>query len=608
MQFVEDYAEVIFNLNIPNFSTYTDFDQTFTEEFPLKVNNFSSRWSLTLSPFGTENANEGEKDPFNRDIGIVLKCNSCNVNMPDIEVYSKVQGNEPHEKTLPQVSKKDMTWKGILIARAGLKVFRLLKNDQLMAKIRFVVKGCDMTTAVGGVESLSKDMRALLKRGSYSDADIITSDGIKLPVHLAVLCQRSDLLQRISAGKKRQLTFTATPDKKMIKWENESSEDETKCDKDYLIHAKPETPINSTFGSISSGYQSCSSRASSPEHFLQQSTSKDKIYSSPVAGTPKFTSPAFENRHLAHRKNTETPRKPTPHRISQMSTVTSPKKGPFSPISNIQMKSSPSSPRRTLHSQTPKRISNIYSPTVGKSSPTKKTRTPDQLSMSKRTLPRRRSSIGMLRTLSPSKRLKPPISPTIHKISASKMQQLRRTPLIGTPSPRRRLYHDSKPGDSVEDFTIPCQSPSTKACGPTKTNDFSELDFQSQRPKIFVNMSASVTSAILDWIYTGECNEVDKLSRALLVGSIRHGVTGLARTCEYHLAADLTPINAPEIIFLAKKYSAPVLQELAIDFAVKKAAEVTSQPMWSKLAVRIPGLIAEYSRRLAIHAESISKT
>lgn len=142
----------------------------------------------------------------------------------------------------------------------------------------------------------------------------------------------------------------------------------------------------------------------------------------------------------------------------------------------------------------------------------------------------------------------------------------------------------------------------------TEADDFPEHEPKSQRPKIFVNMSASVTREILEWIYTGECTETGRLSRALLVGSIRHGVTGLARSCEYHLAAELTPVNAPEIIFLAHKYSASKLQELALVFAVQEAAEVTAQPMWSNLAARVPGLIAEYSRRLAIRAPSVAKT
>ncbi|XP_064099404.1 uncharacterized protein LOC135210437 [Macrobrachium nipponense] len=300
----------------------------------------------------------------------------------------------------------------------------------------------------------------------------------------------------------------------------------------------------------------------------------------------------------------------------------------FSPHGRVQMKNSPSSSRRTpvsSHPPTPKRItSGIYDLTHCQEahgsrvrvSPTKKTGSSTRLSTTKRTLPGRRCSVGrrsLLRTPSPNKRLKTPISLPSPKISSSKMQQLRRTPAIGTPSPRRRLYWDDDKDVLILEDLRPLGSPVTGLGAgslkneSTEPDDILELEQQSQRPKIFVNMSASVTRAILEWIYTGECTETASLSRALLVGSIRHDVTGLARSCEYHLAADLTPVNAPELIFLAHKYSALKLKELALAFAVQEAAEVTAQPMWSNLAVRVPGVIAEYSRRLATRATSVAK-
>ena len=68
----------------------------------------------------------------------------------------------------------------------------------------------------------------------------------------------------------------------------------------------------------------------------------------------------------------------------------------------------------------------------------------------------------------------------------------------------------------------------------------------------------------------GVCSDLDSLAKPLLVGGQRHGVKGLVRACEQHLAATLTPATAPHILLLAHKYSANSLCSATMNYAVNQ--------------------------------------
>lgn len=56
------------------------------------------------------------------------------------------------------------------------------------------------------------------------------------------------------------------------------------------------------------------------------------------------------------------------------------------------------------------------------------------------------------------------------------------------------------------------------------------------------------------------------------MAGIRHGMGGLTRACEDHLAAALTPASAPDVLYLAHKYGATSLREDALEYAVRKVS------------------------------------
>ncbi|KAK7054580.1 hypothetical protein SK128_022827 [Halocaridina rubra] len=623
MELEEEKGEVSFVMRIKEFSTYEDLDQEFTSVFHLSLNKFRSLWSVTVSPFVKDKDCLGE-DSVLHDIGITLQCLRCNVNFPQIEVYSEMLGKDQHEKRMTQPNPSVLSWRGTLTARLALKVFKLLKDDELAARLRFVIKGSDMTNSVDGLESLATQMRQILESKELSDVDILTRDGARIPAHSAILSCRSNLLERCTETNKYGVQALGnTPEK------------ELKCPRVNYLFRITETPINSSFGSMSSGYQSATN-SSLDSNLKTVNSTKCKVLNSPISciTTNKIQSPIKSSTNFEIVQSTNVVSaickpKSTLNKLSKVSANITPNK-----ITTTPHKRTPSQPSYSLYEKSaskivssPKRLSLSKKPlTPRKLMGYNLSVTPSKLSPSKTYLTSSRKSISKHpptpKSTSPVKKREP------WPLSLNKHKALRRTPIHG-PSPRRRLYVDSNDegikeevvdektsspsGVSSDDLTSHSTSNSPlKAFQRVLFDDspsretISLLGLNSKR-EIRVNMSTSVTRSILEWIYTGECNEMDRLGKALLVGGSRHGVLELSKACEYHLAASLSPSNTPEMLFLAHKYEAEILKEESLSYAVLHAAEVTSQSLWATLSETAPSIILEFSRRLAHHSQTLIK-
>lgn len=516
MEIEENIAHVNYKITIPKFSAYKDLNHTFTEVFPLSVNNLRFLWRLTIVPFIKESGETSRDDLINHDIGLSLECQKCNVNHPNLEVYCNVKGRDQHEKLLPRMDYNKMIWKDVLISRLALKVFNLLEDDKLVINLRFVVTGRDLKRAIDGVSEMSRDLSRLLESGAQSDIDLVTRDGVRLPVHSAILAVRSNLLQR--AAKKGRVSAASTP--------------RAQAETPPVKHV--DTPINSTFGSMSSGYHSA---ASSPDAFAS-------IASGPPPSAPVTT---------------------------PMKALALHSPGPASP------RSSPSSSKVSRRPPTPKRVALSQRP------PT----------------PRRNlSSRHLTPARSPSKR---PLTPAAE--SPSKRTNVGRASI--------KFSGENKENKSLKIFHYrPRPSPSTcPGDSPGRATEAGEAPAGGKGPErlqVEVSMTASVATELLHWIYTGESDDLGALARPLLVAGIRHGMGGLTRACEDHLAAALTPASAPDVLYLAHKYGATSLREDALEYAVRKASEVTAQASWEALGERAPTLIMEFSRRLALHDHALT--
>ena len=235
-------AEVKYNIKVPNLSTYTQEDELYSE-FSLCLGGFRSQWGVNLHPFLSAKPNKAHH--INSDIGITLSCVNSTITRPDIDIYCSVIGRgEEHEKKLELI--EEQTWKGVLVPRLALHVFDLLPHDQLTATLRFVVRTNDIWKNIDPLEELSVEM-GKLRKGKYSDVNILTTDGVTIPAHSVILHARSTLLWeklQMTDGSLDILEDPVTPKTK---------------DCHNIMQNRPETPFNT-----SSGYTSSTSLASNP--------------------------------------------------------------------------------------------------------------------------------------------------------------------------------------------------------------------------------------------------------------------------------------------------------------------------------------------------------
>lgn len=311
---------------------------------------------------------------------------------------------------------------------------------------------------------------------------------------------------------------------------------------------RPETPLDSTFGSdllSLSGYHSLT--ASSLSSSSVSSPSESSLLGATVPSASPVVSSCTPRRRFTPTHSTGDKRNLSPCKFSSSKRLT-PRVTSASPVPN---------------NPTPRRL---FTPI---------------------------HSTGDKRILSPCK-----FSPSKHPV-----------PRITPSSPRRRvLQRENETPRRSPAPPVSCQSvhSSTSACSPSSKAPLKEVEVNVPRSvgghTLRLNMSASVARAMLDWIYTGECSELRRLAKPLLVGGTRHGVDGLVEACEQHLAAALTPAAAPHTLLLAHKYSADALLAATMKYAVTQAKEVTCQPSWATVATTAPALITEFSRLLAQHS------
>nr|XP_045602213.1 uncharacterized protein LOC123760572 [Procambarus clarkii] len=456
MEVVQSTAEVKYTLTVGQFSCYRELGDTFTTDFVLSVNGVRTSWQATLTLFHKENVCASQ-DPMNSNIGISLECVKCNINHPGIEVYCSVKGRDQHEKRLARSGDGGWKWQGILVSRVTLDVFKLLIDDVLTAHLRFVVSEHDMAKTLDSREHLIRHLGKLQKTGVYSDIEILTSDGIRLPAHCAILNARSNLLQKVQSRRESHESenVSTTP----------LAGTRTPSAKPSLTRA--ETPLNSTFEGVSS--ICCSVTSLSPD---SSSSNCGKL------------------------------------QLSSASSILA-KGRSLPPISG--------SPVRCLFSSSRTTPSKLGMTSHNKYRLNNSTVSPSKLQTPATTFPRKRLVSPSQRLLSPTKRS---LSPTKRSLSPSK-RLVTSSKHLSTPSPsfaeipsRRMLRTPEKNDGELPDtfHTEPLPSdggicfPTGESRTPLKQLENQCLKSPIKQVFVKVNMSSSVTEQLLEWIYIGKQN------------------------------------------------------------------------------------------------------
>ncbi|XP_065223723.1 speckle-type POZ protein-like isoform X2 [Planococcus citri] len=90
--------------------------------------------------------------------------------------------------------------------------------------------------------------------------------------------------------------------------------------------------------------------------------------------------------------------------------------------------------------------------------------------------------------------------------------------------------------------------------------------------KIRINvthMNEEVFRAMLQYIYTGKCDNVDQLADRLFVAATKYGLDGLRKICEQSLCKTLSAEKAEDMFVFAKKHHANELKSRALELIKK---------------------------------------
>ncbi|XP_018023336.1 uncharacterized protein LOC108679253 [Hyalella azteca] len=132
------------------------------------------------------------------DVRILVDCIHTNIPAPlmcKIKITSGIGDRPEQRRDLTLEGLSGSKWRGLLVPRVSVKPYDLLIDGALNAWLEFTFTEEVLHCSPDSLVTLSRDLRSLLQdHHSSADAELITTDGGRIPAHLAVLKARSSLL------------------------------------------------------------------------------------------------------------------------------------------------------------------------------------------------------------------------------------------------------------------------------------------------------------------------------------------------------------------------------------------------------------------------------
>ncbi|XP_065218140.1 protein roadkill-like [Planococcus citri] len=146
---------------------------------------------------------------------------------------------------------------------------------------------------------------------------------------------------------------------------------------------------------------------------------------------------------------------------------------------------------------------------------------------------------------------------------------------------------------------------------------FEDLDEEDgkKRNKIIMNgtyFDEDVMKAMLQYIYTGKCEAINRSADRLLVVADEYELDGLKKSCSKLLEGSLSVENAINTLQLADTHHSNELKSRAIDFIVENSVQVLNTTEWKNMLtsnVHLAGeLIQKLAHRLNIYQKKTQST
>ncbi|XP_065205269.1 protein roadkill-like [Planococcus citri] len=151
------------------------------------------------------------------------------------------------------------------------------------------------------------------------------------------------------------------------------------------------------------------------------------------------------------------------------------------------------------------------------------------------------------------------------------------------------------------DFTISVQGkdyPVHKVILAARSDYFAKM-FESGMKENELNraeitdVKEDVMNEILKFIYTGQCENVDKLADGLLAAADKYDIDQLKKICLKTISKSISVDNAPNLLVLADLYHENELKSKVIDFILTKTAEIKNSRAWNNIMPMYPQLLNE---------------
>ncbi|XP_065203504.1 speckle-type POZ protein B-like [Planococcus citri] len=123
------------------------------------------------------------------------------------------------------------------------------------------------------------------------------------------------------------------------------------------------------------------------------------------------------------------------------------------------------------------------------------------------------------------------------------------------------------------------------------------------------DVNEDIMGEMLKFIYTGMCENLDKLADDLLIAANKYDIDHLKQVCvESIYSKSLCVENALKILILADQYNANKLKSRVIDFIVANSSEIMASAMWDEIMPAYPHLLNSVCKEAMRRFLVLSKT
>ncbi|XP_065203936.1 speckle-type POZ protein B-like [Planococcus citri] len=118
------------------------------------------------------------------------------------------------------------------------------------------------------------------------------------------------------------------------------------------------------------------------------------------------------------------------------------------------------------------------------------------------------------------------------------------------------------------------------------------------------DVTEDVMVEMLKFIYTGKCENVNKLADGLLAAADKYDLDELKMICVESISKSLSVDNAPNILVLSDLYRVSKLKSKVIDFILAKSTEIMNSATWNNIMPMYPQLLNDVCKAFSRKFES----